>query len=361
MPLLARRRTPLATAARSRVLGLGSRLGRAASGAREAGRETRQGAPGWLQSLAGFVRRRVPPHVFAVESGRLLYGHFTGEAPPLTLTELHEQTLPAGLWPDGPLGGPARDPGALAAAVRALADAASVRPAEASLVVPDAWLRLAFTELNELPAAGEERDAVLRWKLKGLTPFRVDELRVKAAEVEAPVTQEGARRVLIGFGLERLLAQLEEVFRDSGVRVGQLVSSGVALASLATVLGRDGGLTALAYVRPEGYGLAFQHGDALLFHRVKLRGGDTETAAQVQRDLMLTRSYLDENFPDLELGALLLLAPETEQPRWMSWLGDGFDRAPRALGPDDLPMGARMPPTHWLDVAPMLGASFGEY
>lgn len=350
------------------------------------GPKTQDSATPWLQRLAGLERRRVPSHVFMIESGRLLYGRFTGEVPPLTLSEFHERPLSPGLWPDGPLGGPARDPAALAGAVKGLVAAAATRPTEASLVVPDAWLRLAFTELNELPRAGDERDAVLRWKLKGLTPFRVDELRVEATPMkmsgeasakkssdteqdaeavaeaaEAAEGTEATHHVLIGFGVERLLAQLEEIFAGAGVRVGQLVSSGLALSSLAGALDQGGSLTALVYVRPEGYGLAFQHRNALLFHRVKLRGGDTDILGQVHRDLMLTRSYLEEHFPDLDLGTLLLLAPESEQFRWLQWLGDGFDREPRVLGPDDLPVTVRAAPTSWLDVAPMLGASLGEY
>lgn len=354
--------------------------------AQDPGPETQASAPTLLQRLAGLERRRVPSHVFMIESGRLLYGRFTGEAPPLTLIEFHERPLPAGLWPDGPLGGPARDPAALAEAVKELVGAASTRPTEASLVVPDSWLRLAFTELNELPRSGEERDAVLRWKLKGLTPFRVDELRVEAAPMAVPGAAKAkekakadaaadddtedtedaedteAQRVLIGFGVDRLLSQLEEVFAGAGVRVGQLVNSGLALGSLAGALDRDGTLTALVYVRPEGYGLAFQHRDALLFHRVKLRGGDTDILGQVHRDLMLTRSYLEENFPELELDALLLLAPESERFRWMQWLGDGFEREPLVLGPEDLPVAVRdAAPENWLDAAPMLGAALGEY
>lgn len=349
---------------------------------RDPGPKTQAPAPSWLQRLAGFERRRVPSHVFMIESGRLLYGRFTGETPPLTLTEFHQRPLPPGLWPDGPLGGPARDPAALAEAVKELVGAASTRPNEASLVVPDAWLRLAFTELNDLPRAGEDRDAVLRWKLKGLTPFRVDELRVEAAPMAVPGAAKAkakadgdddtegtegtegteAQRVLIGFGVDRLLSQLEEVFAGAGVRVGQLVNSGLALGSLAGALDRGGTLTALVYVRPEGYGLAFQHRDALLFHRVKLRGGDTDILGQVHRDLMLTRSYLEENFPALELDALLLLAPESERFRWMQWLGDGFEREPLALGPEDLPVAVRdAAPENWLDAAPMLGAALGEY
>lgn len=350
--------------------------------AQDPGPKSQNAEPSLLHRLAGLERRRVPTHVFMIESGRLLYGRFTGEEPPLTLMEYHERPLPPGLWPDGPLGGPARDPAALAEVVKELVGAASTRPAEASLVVPDSWLRLAFTELNDLPRAGEERDAVLRWKLKGLTPFRVDELRVEAAPMTLPGaaktkakakadadteadddTQDAeAQRVLIGFGVDRLLSQLEEVFAGAGVRVGQLVNSGLALGSLAGALDRDGTLTALVYVRPEGYGLAFQHRDALLFHRVKLRGGDTDILGQVHRDLMLTRSYLEENFPALELDALLLLAPESERFRWMQWLGDGFEREPVALGPEDLPVAVRdAAPENWLDAAPMLGAALGEY
>ena len=70
------------------------------------------------------------------------------------------------------------------------ASRAAVR--DASLVMPDAWLRVTFTESGDLPSAADARDEVLRWKLRRLVPFRVDELRVGATEVDAARRPGGA-------------------------------------------------------------------------------------------------------------------------------------------------------------------------
>jgi len=97
------------------------------------------------------------------------------------------------------------------------------------LVVPDAWLRVSFSEITDVPRQAEARDEVLRWKLRRLVPFRVDELRVNAAEVAPLPVQEEPRRLLLGFGVEQLLAQIEDAFAAHHVHIGRIADLTSAL------------------------------------------------------------------------------------------------------------------------------------
>ena len=72
---------------------------------------------------------------------------------------------------------------------------------------------------------------MLRFKLKRLVPFRVDELRMRASVVPAFPGQDG-QRLFFTFGVEQLLRDLEAAFQSRGVRIGQIASRTLYLVSL---------------------------------------------------------------------------------------------------------------------------------
>jgi hypothetical protein len=234
---------------------------------------------------------------------------------------------------------------------------------EASLVLPDPWLRVAFTEAGELPTAAVERDEVLRWKLKRLVPFRVEELRLAAAEVTPLVEQpeEEPHRYLLGFAVDALLTQLEDAFEASGVHVGRVTSDSLAL--LAAVSGRggddDGGIRALVRVGGDGYTLVFHRGGEPILHRYK---GFTTSAAGgfgesfVERDLRLTRSFLEEHFPGVPMTACLVLAPPDVEAQWLDRLSATLAAA-EGLGRTHLPpLEIAATATDWRRTGPLVGA-----
>ena len=226
--------------------------------------------------------------------------------------------------------------------------------------MPDAWLRVTFSEITDVPTQAQTRDEVLRWKLRRLVPFRVDELRVSAVEVEPLPVQEEPRRLLLGFGVEQLLAQIEDAFTAHGVRLGRLTNSSLGLLS-AVEIPPSSGFAAVVQVEPEGYTLIFARNGEPVLHRYKaFTGGmpDAAHAGYVTRDLKLTRNFLDEHFAGAPLGTVLLLAPPQSEPMWLERLQEG-------LGAPVAPIDGRHLPTlrsedavapSWRELAPMLGA-----
>lgn len=322
--------------------------------------------PGWLARLAGLGPLPVPPQVFALERRRLRYAGFAREGDEVRLLEYRERELPADLFAEGRLGGPLRD----AERLRVLGDEIGALVAdlsgplrEAGLVLPDAWLRLAFTEVSELPRGGPARDEVLRWKLRRLVPFRVEDLRVAGSEVEPLPGQEEPRRLLLGFALEQLLAQLEESFAAHGVRLGQISNASLALLHALRRPAVDGGggvLEALALVDRDGHCLLFARGGEPVLHRYKADGAGAEGRGRlVVRDLRLTRSFLEENVPGAEVRQALLLAPPELEESWREWLAEGLGRPVAALGREHVRL-AGDAGAGWRETAALVGAACVE-
>ncbi len=350
--------------------------------------------PSWIERLLGVDPRPVPSHVFAIEDGRMTYADFerrqglrSGSA--LVLRHHASIELPEDVFQSGLLGGPVSDEAVFEDALEQLLASADMatgggsggkggsgkkggRPIEACLVVPDAWLRLAFSEIGELPRTAGEREQVLRWKLKRLVPFRVDELRVQGVEV-VPLSGQPAgepRRLLLGFALERLMSQLEDLFGRAGVRLGWISNHSLSLLAALDLAGRfDGGsdaassgteLVAVARVREDGYSLLFTLGGDPVLQRYKAAAGATpeDAAARlVRRDLRLTRSFLEEKLPGHVLDHTLFVGPSHLEDAWTQWLEEGLG-APVARIDEQrvLDVDFAVAAPSWSHLAPLVGA-----
>lgn len=326
-----------------------------------------------IEGLLGFGPVPVPPHVFALREDRLAYGRFPRGEDGLQVASWRQEELPPKLFQKGLLGGPIREPEAFSAALSSLLERSDAPVKEASLVLPDSWFRVTFTGVEQLPSRPSERTDVLRWKLKRLVPFRVEELRLTAEEVEPLPSggpEEDPHRVILGFALEALLTQLEDAFDEAGVHLGQVLNASLATLTLVEEETADDSLTALALVGEGGYTLAFsRHGEPVL-HRFK--GSVSEVAASsraafVERDLRLTRKFLGEQFPGDEVERVILASPPEREPEWVSWLEEGLQRPVEPLSRRHLPLAesslsgtaeASLPP--WRELAPMIGAASRE-
>jgi hypothetical protein len=310
----------------------------------------------------------VPPYAFACSETELAFAAFQRADGGLVLREFRREALEPGTFQQGLLGGPPREPRVFAERVEAFVSGLATSVREASLVVPDAWLRTVFAEIEELPTNGHAREEVLRWKLKRLVPFRVDELRVRATQVAAlPARPEDAgapapRRLLLGFGIESLYGHLEGAFRDAGVQVGRIANRG--LSALGAVRSGEGTLTGLALASPSGYSVVFARGAEPVLHRFKSFSDALPLEARasaVSRDMRLTRTFLESHFPDDPLGDVVLAAPEGEVGAWTEWLESGLAhriQSPGAgavvpvRGETEAPGGER---PGWIDLLPLAG------
>ncbi len=258
-----------------------------------------------------------PPHVFSLDGRELRYGCFRHSPQGVVYEESRSLPLAEDLFDDGPLGAPLREPFQLHPVVEDLVRGFETLIKSASLVIPDTWLRLIFTEIAELPRKSQAREEMLRWKLKRLVPFRVEDLRISATPVTPFPTQDEPMRVLIAFAIELLISQIEQAFAAAGIEIGRIVNTTLAVAaSLEQGVGPDD-LSGLVIVHPDAYTLSFYHRGEPLIYRYKATGGAAVTSSTVRRDLHLTTSFLHQHFPQTPLARLFLAAPLEEEERWL--------------------------------------------
>lgn len=352
--------------------------------------------PSWIESLLGLGPVAPPPHAFRIDGSCVEYAGFErrggqsggGSGAGLALVRTASVPLDPDTFQEGLLGGPAREPADLQGRIAELLQGLGDGVDEASLVLPDAWLRLAFTDVAHLPTGVQERDDVLRWKLKRLVPFRVEELRLSGVEIEPLPVQsaEEPHRMLLGFGVDALLTQLEEAFAALGVRIGAITSDSLALLAALSAAGGAGGvgtanperpgeagMAALALVGDAGYTLVFSRRGEPVLHRYKGFAGSLPEAARgslVKRDLRLTRTFLEDSFPGMHLDRVVLARPwdggghdsafqAAQEPRdpWLSWLGDSLESRAERLRRDDLPLTeVAGRGVDWHRLAPLVGA-----
>jgi hypothetical protein len=277
--------------------------------------------PSWIKALAGLSAQSVAPHVFSVTGERLSYARVDRSGSGFSLAAWRSIDLLPETFQEGILGGPGRDPRLFSERLSELLRLVPGQVRQASLVLPDAWLRVAFTDGGDLPRGGAAREEVLRWKLKRLVPYRVDELRIRGQELPALGYAEAGQRVLLGFALEALLEQLESAFSAFGIRLGLITNAGLAaLDALAPI--RRRGLVALTLVADEEYSMVVAHDGDPVMVRHKTGGHSIHEGELVRRDLRLTRDYLEQQLPGVPVGSVSLLAPAEVGASWQSWLNE---------------------------------------
>lgn len=298
-----------------------------------------------------------PPHVFSLDGRALRYGCFHHGDQGFVYEASHSLEMPAEIFGDGPLGAPMRKPEEFTRLVGEFVRELAGPIKGASMVLPDEWLRLTFTELSELPRKRQARDEMLRWKLKRLVPFRVEDLRISATQVTPFPAQELPLRLLIGFAIDRLIAQIEDAFAAADVELGRIVNTTLALAASLehTVEARD--LAGLVAVYPDAYTLSFFRRGEPLLYRYKASIDSSAAGSAVHRDMRLTDSFLRQHFPQTPISKIFLAAPQEQEDQWVEWIGDEVAARAEPLAFEHFQISRTQVGPTWLETAPLLGAA----
>lgn len=315
--------------------------------------------PLWIERILGLDPVQVPPHVFALSGDAIAYGSFHRGEAGYVFESIQRWELPSDLFSDGVLGGPLQEPRVFREQVRGFVDSLAGPIEAASLILPDTWLRLTFLELAEMPRKAREREEILRWKLKRLVPFRVEDLRIDPLEVDPFPSQEEPVRLLVGFGISMLISQIEDGFQAAGVEIGSITNATLAtLASLQYAVSSDD-LAALVMVQEDAYTLSYFRGGEPLLYRYKAHGEMARgaLAGTVRRDLRMTAGFVQQHFPGLALQRAFLLAEPEAEDLWLSWLYDELEAPPEPLSFEHFQLTRTQVGPTWLQTAPLLGAA----
>jgi type IV pilus assembly protein PilM len=152
------------------------------------------------------------------------------------------------------------DKAAVVAALKRALDALEPRDKRLTLVVPDASARVLLLDFDTLPTKAAEALPVVRFRLRKLVPFEVDD-----AAISYQITRQTAEeaRVLVTAMPHAVLAEYEEVVRLAGYEPGVVLPS--TLASLAGLTQPEPAL--LVNLNGNSVTTAITRGEELLLHR----------------------------------------------------------------------------------------------
>jgi len=245
--------------------------------------------------------------------------------------ELGAEALEPGLKP-----GNLRTRAAVVAAVRKTLEAVYEKGMgrEVTLVVPDAVVRVLLLDFDTLPAKAAEALPVVRFRLKKLLPFDVDEAQV-SYQIMPGARAAGERGLLrvVAVAIPRaVLEEYEAVVREAGFEPGAVLPS--TLAALAGLEQAASDAALVVNAGPQSVTTAIVQRGLLLLHR------SVDMSGNVQVGILAEAAQAGvEALP--EHGVLPLVDREASQQEWaMQQPAPQFGRDPYRETADEAAAGA---------------------
>ena len=187
------------------------------------------------------------------------------------------------------------DPAMVALALQKALDEVSSREKQLTLVVPDAAVRVLMLEFDTLPAKAQESLPIVRFRLRKLMPFEVDDAAVSYQVMERP-QEHGQTHVLVTVMPAAVRSEYEGAVRAAGYEPGVVMPS--TLASLAALTSNDPALV----VNRNGFTLttAIAAGNELLLHRTQeLPADDGQRQEELVQSVSVARAYFEDTLKAL--------------------------------------------------------------
>ena len=122
------------------------------------------------------------------------------------------------------------DRAAVASALRQALDEISLKETQITVVIPDAAVRVLLLDFDLLPAKAAEALPIIRFRLRKLVPFEVEDA---AVSYQIMPGKPGLVRVIVAVSPAAVLAEYESAVREAGYEPGVVLPS--TLAALAAV------------------------------------------------------------------------------------------------------------------------------
>jgi type IV pilus assembly protein PilM len=122
------------------------------------------------------------------------------------------------------------DRAAVAAALRQALNEISLKDSQITVVIPDAAVRVLLLDFDVLPPKAVEALPIIRFRLRKLVPFEVEDAAVSYQVMPA---KAGPVRVIVAVSPAVVLAEYESAVREAGYEPGVVLPS--TLAALAAV------------------------------------------------------------------------------------------------------------------------------
>lgn len=180
------------------------------------------------------------------------------------------------------------DKAAIVAASKRALDAVEARDKRLTLVVPDAAARVLLLDFDTLPAKQAEALPIVRFRLRKLIPFEVDEAAV-SYQIMQQTTAE--TRVLVTAMPRDVLAEYEEVVRLAGYEPGVVLTS--TMGTLAALTQSDPAL--LVNLNGSSATTAITRSDELLLHRsIELPAQEAQREDELRHAVSVSLAYFED-------------------------------------------------------------------
>ena len=224
------------------------------------------------------------------------------------------EPLPEGFVVPGIEGPNLRAAEAVSAAIRSALEHVSPRSRAITLVLPDTVVRVFMLDFDSLPAKLAEAIPVLRFRMRKMVPFDVEQAGVSFQMLSQ--TKEECK-VLAAIIPGSVLAEYEAVVRAAGYEPGAVLPS--SLAALETVNTMEAVLAAILSAR--GITTLISTGQELLLYRsLELPEDAGERAREIERTVAVATAYYEDR-----LGAKpakLYYAGNREAGEFAGWIGE---------------------------------------
>jgi type IV pilus assembly protein PilM len=207
-----------------------------------------------------------------------------------------------------------RAPEAVASAIRSALEQLSPRSRAVTLVVPDTVVRVFMLEFDTLPAKKAEVIPVMRFRLRKMVPFDVEQAGVSYQILSQTKEQCNVLAAIIP---GPVLAEYEAVLRAAGYDPGAVLPS--SLAAIETVDEMEAALA--ANLSSRGITTLIANGQELLLYRnLDLPEDAGERAREIERTIAVATAYYEDR-----LGARpakLYYAGNRDAAEFAGWIGE---------------------------------------
>src|SRR5271163_191429 len=226
------------------------------------------------------------------------------------------------------------DRAAVASALRQALNEISLKENQITVVIPDAAVRVLLLDFDLLPAKAAEALPIIRFRLRKLVPFEVEDA---AVSYQIMPGKPGLVRVIVAVSPAAVLAEYESAVREAGYEPGVVLPSTLAaLAAIATdepslVINRNGASVTTAITRQ----------NELLLHR---------TLELTEKELLPEENFYhaEEELQQSVSVAVAYFEDTLESPphQLLSCGLGGPEELIRLLGDDSIPVRNLVPVPH---------------
>jgi type IV pilus assembly protein PilM len=230
------------------------------------------------------------------------------------------------------------------AAMKTAFTKADLKTPRISLAIPDASAKVAIHHLDMLPGNENEKQQLLRWKLKKTVPFNVDDAHLSYLEHKG---LDGRYKVLTVCIHKGVLAQYEEVFQKLGMHAGYISLSSFAAFELLVRMEPELRQRSVLFLRVKSSGvssLVTQLGSPVFFRQVDyeaVEGSEpapnvsarTEVMPDLYSELHPCVMYYQDKLSAKPLDGIYVACPQDPTEALLSSLSQKFQSPVMNLDP----------------------------